>query len=139
MSASRGDPHASATADVPVPQQPTPGDGGTPVMVMILLQRDQPALTLGKCQLAAHGSCPSCCPQEQQQRNWSLSPQQAPTAAKRLGKRVQRKVSSMSKSAVRRIRHPISGSDNNSEAGSSSASEDLVTDSEVSEDTEVEP
>lgn len=95
-------------------------------------------LTLQTRHPTAHDSLPSCHSQEQQQRNWSLSPQQAPTAAKRLGKRVQRKVSSMGRTAVRRMRHPISGGDHNSEAGTSSASEDLATSNEASEDTEVE-
>ena len=79
----------------------------------------------------------SCCLQEQQKRNWSLSPQQAPTAAKRLGKRVRSKVSSLGKTAVRRLKHPMTGGDGDSEGYSSSSSEESAVDTPITEDTEV--
>lgn len=67
------------------------------------------------------------CQQEKQDRDWSLTPQQAPTAAKRLGKRVQRRL----KSAVRRIRHPKSGGDGVVSDGTSdgSSGDDEASDS----------
>lgn len=80
----------------------------------------------------------SCRLQEQQKRNWSLSPQQAPTAAKRLGKRVRNKVSSLGKTAVRRLKHPMAGGDAESEGYSSSgSSEESAVGTVASEDTEV--
>lgn len=81
----------------------------------------------------------SCSLQEQQKRNWLLSPQQAPTAAKRLGKRVRNKVSSLGKTAVRRLKHPMAGGDAESEGYSSSGSSDVSAIGTVvpSEDTEV--
>jgi hypothetical protein len=84
------------------------------------------------------GGYESCYLQEQQKRNWSLSPQQAPTAAKRLGKRVRSKVSSLGKSAVRRLKHPMAGDDAESEGYSSSGSSDeSAIGTAPSEDTEV--
>lgn len=72
---------------------------------------------------------------EKQDRDWSLTPQQAPTAAKRLGKRVQRRL----KSAVRRIRHPKSGGDgvgsDGTSDGSSGDDEASDSDSEASAQT----
>lgn len=81
----------------------------------------------------------SCYLQEQQKRNWSVSPQQAPTAAKRLGKRVRNKVSSLGKTAVRRLKHPMTGGDAGSEgySSSSSSSEESTIGTVASDDTEV--
>jgi hypothetical protein len=84
------------------------------------------------------GEFVTCSLQEQQKRNWSLSPQQAPTAAKRLGKRVRSKVSSLGKTAVRRLKHPMAGGDVEPEGYSSgSSSEESAIGTVASEEPEV--
>lgn len=132
------DPDQPAAADMPVTQQPTPGDGGAPVMV-----RNHSKSALHWLMPTFYGAAGwtlvkvvlPVVTQEQQDRHWGLSPQQAPKAAKRLGQRVTRRM----KTAVRHIRHPKSGGDGDdgSDSDNSSAGEEAGRDSDASTDTMV--